>query len=66
LRPTQKHCVQHREVAIDWLECIFGFHFFISLNWVLQNSGHSFTGEGRVLYGEVFEIGEAALAGKAI
>ena len=39
---------------------------FISLNWVLQNSGHSFTGEGRVLYGEVFEIGEAALAGKAI
>ena len=38
----------------------------IRLNWVLQNSGHSFTGEGRVLYGEVFEIGEAALAGKAI
>ena len=43
-----------------------GSTFFISLNWVLQNSGHSFTGEGRVLYGEVFEIGEAALAGKAI
>ena len=24
LRPTQKHCVQHRKAAIDWLEMLSG------------------------------------------
>ena len=44
-RPTQKHCVQHRKAAIDWLEMLL---VLFTLTWFCKMCSNLFRGDDRL------------------
>ena len=49
-RPIQKHCVQHRKAAIDWLECFWRpFLFLFALTEFSKINGTLLRREGQFL-----------------